>query len=325
MKTRVWLRWVLVGLLVGAVSTSARNAPELNRVLSRLQSMGHGSYTQAEWQEAMRELDTVTAEAVRGGNRDLAVQALAVKAMALADMQRDVAGALRVLDEAKRQYAQEKLPSVRRLFIQEADYYGRLGDAVAVRRTIEEFRANPNFDPVEYPVELYDGRNTPMMVVRPSAGGQDSTAVTAMEVARERARFAPGGFFPDFTWTDGAGQPGSLQALRGKVVLVDFWHQGWTPWVRDLGNQRRAYDLYRKLGFEIVGVALDRDIAAARSYAGRERLPWPLVYGEKDLTRQLGLFGESANFLVDQNGIIIGRNLRGAELTHALQRALGAR
>ena len=325
MKTRIWMVLVVGGLLAIATAASARNAPELNRVLSRLQAMSHGTFTQAEWQETMRELDTVTAEAVRAGQRDLAVQALAVKAMAVADMQRDVPGALRVLQEAKNQYAQEKLPSVRRLFIQEADYHGRLGDAAAVRRTIEEFRANPNFDPVEYPVELYDGRNTPMRVVRPSAAGQDSLSVTAMQVARERARFAPGGFFPNFNWTDAAGQAGSLEALRGRVVLVDFWHPGWTPWVRDLGNLKRTHEAYRRLGFEVVGVSLERNADAARAFAARERLPWTLVLGEQELPRQLGLFGESANFLIDQNGIIIGRNLRGSELAQALQRALGAR
>lgn len=303
----------------------AQNDPELNPVLSRLQSLSHGTYTQAEWDAAMQELDAIDEKAASMGHLDVVVQSRAIKAMALADMKRDLRGALRVLEETKRQYGSQKIPSMKRVFIQEADYYGRIGDAEGVRRVIEEFRQNPNFDPEQYPVELYAGRNTPMSVTRPAAEGGDSASITAMEVARERTRFAPGNLFPDLHWTDANGQSSSLQALRGKVVLVDFWHQAWTPWVRDLPNLQQTYSTYRKLGFEIIGVALDRNGTAARTFAGEKRMTWPLVYGETDLPRQLSLFGESSNFLIDQNGIILARNVRGSDLPQLLQKALGVR
>jgi peroxiredoxin len=313
---------ILAGGLALAASAEAQHAPELNRALSLLQSMSHGVYSPREWQEAMRELDELSARAVRDGRPDIAVQARAVKAMALADMRRDIPAALRVIEDAKREFGRQQLPSVRRLFIQQADYYGRLGDADGVRRTIEEFRNNPNYDTAAFPVILHEGRNTPMTIARPFARGSDSVSVTAMEAARERSRYAPGNLFPDFSWTDSSGRPGSISGLRGKVVLVDFWHPRWTPWARDLPQLKRTYELWNRWGFEVVGVSLDRDATASREFAAAERLPWTLVYGETDLPRRLGLFGQAANYLLDANGVIIARDLRGSDLADAVRRAL---
>lgn len=312
------------GIVFAAMTATAQLYPELNPILSRLQALSHNVHAQAEWTQTLNALDEVAEKALRDGHMDLVVQARAVKAMALADMKKDLRGAIQVLEEAQRRFGQQKAPSVKRLFIQQAEYYSRLGDADSVRRVIDEFRRNPNFDPAHYPVELYEGRNTPMIVVRPNARGEDSISVTAMEVARERARLSPGNLFPDAQWTDSNGRAISMQALRGKVVLVDFWHPAWTPWRSDLDNLRRAYALYHRLGFEIVGLSLDRDVHAARTFAGQQRMVWPLVFGDSQWSRQLNVFGEASNFLVDPNGVIVARDVRGAELTQALQRLLGA-
>lgn len=325
MKIRHLCFAFVVSAFVCASPASAQYAAELAPVLSRLQSLSHGVYTKAEWDQAMQELEAVDRKAADAGDFELVVQSRAIKAMAIADMKRDPREALRVLDETRRQYGRKKIPAMRRIFVQQADYYGRLGDAAGVQRVMEAFRKNPNYDAREYPVKLYEGRNTPMLITRPAAAGSESISVTAMEVARERTQFAPGNLFPDLTWTDAAGAIGSIEALRGKVVLVDFWQQAWTPWSRDLNNLRRTYARYHNLGFEIVGVALDRDAGVARAFARQQQMAWPLVFGQPELARQLRLFGEAANFLVDQNGVIIARNVRGADLPALLQKALSIR
>lgn len=298
-------------------------APELNPVLSKLQSMGHGTYTEAEWRDAMAQLDRVAAQAERNDEIGLVVQARAIKAMVLSDMRRDYAGALQVLDQSIRQFGRRSLPEMKRLYVQKAEVYSRMGDEAGVVRAIEEFRNSPNFDPTAYPYAVGQGRDTPLTLVRPSARGSDSVSVTAMEVARGRARHAAGNLFPDFNLVDSAGRNISLSELRGKVVLVDFWQQGWTPWRRDLDYQVSTYRHYNQIGFEIVGIALDRDGAAAQAFALQKQLPWPLIYGHTELARQLGIFGEAANFLIDRNGMIVGRDLRGANLSEAIKSALG--
>lgn len=315
---------LLACLAVAPLVASAEGyAPEFNAVLSRLQAMGHGSYTEQEWLDVTGQLDNLAAKAERGGNLPIVVQARAIKAMVLSDMKRDHEGALTVLDDAIREFGGRKLPEAKRLYVQKAEVYSKLGDEAAVRRTIDEFRSSPNFDPMSYPFAVGQGRDTPLSVVRPTARGADSVSVTAMEVARSRARFAPGNLFPSFTLTDSQGRAIRLQDLRGKVVLLDLWQQGWTPWRRDLAYLVSTYRRYNGYGFEIIGVALDRDVAAAQSFVAANQLPWTQVYGDTSLSRQLGIFGESANFLIDQNGMIIGQNLRSADLAHAVKQALG--
>ncbi|MCZ7592158.1 MAG: TlpA family protein disulfide reductase [Kiritimatiellae bacterium] len=325
MKIRYLCIALVVSTLACASSTFAQYATELAPVLSRLQSLSHGVYTKAEWDQAMQELDAVDQKAADAGDLELVVQSRAIKAMAIADMKRDPREALRVLDETRKQYGGQKIPAMRRVFVQQADYYGRLGDAAGVQRVMEEFRKNPNYDATQYPVELYEGRDTPMLITRPFAAGSDSISVTSMEVARERTQFAPGNLFPDLAWTDASGASGSIESLRGKVVLVDFWQQAWTPWSRDLNNLRGTYARYHDLGFEVVGVALDRDAEAARAFAQQQQMAWPLVLGQPELARRLRLFGEASNFLVDQNGVIVARNVRGADLPALLQRLLSIR
>lgn len=325
MKIRSLCAGLLVSIFAFSSPALAQYAAELAPVLSRLQSLSHGVYTKAEWDQAMQELDAVDQKAAAAGDLELVVQSRAIKAMAIADMKRDPREAIRVLDETRRQYGEQKIPAMRRVFVQMADYYGRLGYAADVQRVMDEFRKNPNYDAQQYPVTLYEGRDTPMMITRPAAAGSDSISVTAMEVARERTQFAPGNLFPDLTWTDATGAAGSIEALRGKVVLVDFWQQNWTLWSRDLDNLRRAYTRYHSLGFEVVGVSLDRDEGAARAFAQQQQMPWPLVFGQPALARQMRLFGEVSNFLVDQNGVIIARNVRGADLPELLRKTLSVR
>jgi hypothetical protein len=146
-----------------------------------------------------------------------------------------------------------------------------------------------------------------------------------MELARERARFAPGNLFPTFSMTDSQGLAARLADYQGKVLLVDFWSPGWTPWQRDLEYQISLYRRYQPLGLEVLGVAFGVSGRGPGKPPRSAQLPWRLVYGERTLTRELGIFGEATNFLLDHNGVIIGRNLRGADLAAAVQRALNTK
>jgi hypothetical protein len=52
-------------------------------------------------------------------------------------------------------------------------------------------------------------------------------------------------------------------------------------------------------------------------------LPWPVVAGAPALTKPLGIFGETTSYLLDPNGMVIARDLRGQDLAFAVRRALG--
>ncbi len=314
-----------LSLLAAAVSASepVSVASDLNRVLSRVQSLGHGTPTEAEWLSAQAELDRVVGEAEQAGRWNDALEATLVKAMMMSDMRRDPTAALAILKQARERYGSRQLPAMRKVYVREAQAYGSLGDDAAVRRVMEDYKASPYYDPDFYPYVAHEGRNTPISIVRPGAEASDSTALTAMRVARQQSRFVPGSLFPAFTLTDASGRERNLADYRGKVLLVDFWVRGWTPWQRDLENLRNLHRRYQKAGFDVLGVCLEPGAQDIAEFAGRQGLNWPQVPDGAALTRQLGIFGTSANFLISPEGQIIARDVRGADLATLVRRAVG--
>lgn len=316
---------VALSLLSAAICAAEPPAlpSDLNRVLSRVQSLGHGTPTEAEWAAAQADLDRLVGEAEQAGRWNDALEATLVKAMMMADMRRDPTAALAILKQARERYGSRQLPAMRKVYVREAQAYGALGDDAAVRRVMEAYKASPSYDPEFYPYVAHEGHNTPISIVRPGAEASDSTALTAMRVARQQSRFVAGSLFPAFTLTDASGRERSLENYRGKVLLVDFWVRGWTPWQRDLENLRNLHRRYQKSGFEVLGVCLEPGAQDVAEFAARQGLSWPQVPDGAALTRQLGIFGTSANFLINQEGQIIARDVRGADLATFVRRAVG--
>ena len=295
---------------------------DLNRVLSRLQSMGRDSYTQAQWNEATAQIDDIESRAKEGGAWDSFVQARVIHAMVLGDMQKNYQAAVNLLQQTRRELRGKNVPDTRKVFVSLAGFYGKMGDESSVNRTMEEFRASPYYDAQDYPFSGGNGPNDPLVVMRPGAGASGSISETAMKVSQTQARFAPGAEFPDFDLPDTQGVSVTRQSFAGKVVLYDFWVKDWSAWKGDLQNLGRTYLLHHKEGFEIVGINLAPDTADLAKFCAANNMMWPQIATAKDLPAQLGLFGMCGNFLVDKTGVIVGRNLHGADLAEAVRRAL---
>lgn len=295
---------------------------DLNRLLSKLQGMGRDSYSQAEWKDVHLQLEDLESRAKAGGAWDGLVQARIVHAMVLGDMQRNYQAAADLLQETRRELRDKNVPAMRNVFVRLAEVYGKMGDETAVNRTIDEFRASPYFDPQDYPFSGGKGPTDPLKVMRPNAGGSGSISETSMKVQQTKARFGIGAEFPDFDLLDAAGTHFTRQSIAGKVTLVDFWSKDWTAWKNDLKNLSGAYARHGREGFEILGINLAPDAGDTVAFCKANGMTWPQVGGANDLARKLGLFGECGNFLVDRNGVIIGRNLRGADLIEAVKKGL---
>lgn len=295
---------------------------DLNSVLSLLQSMGRGSYTSEEWYEVHAKLDDITRRAEGARDWNAAVDAQVIKAMVLSDMRGEHQAALNLLDEVKLRYGGREAPAMKKVYVRQAEIYGKLGDDAAVRRVMDEFRASPYFDEEPYAVTVGEGRDTPLAIVRPSVAGSESISLTAMKVARQRTQTSPGNYFPEFKLTDRSGAPLVSEAYRGKVLLLDFWTRGWTPWLRDLENMKGMYGRYHEAGLEVVGVCVEADSAEADAFVREHHLPWAQAVRGAALAKQLGIFGEATNFLIDRNGVIVARDLRGSDLVAAVKRAL---
>jgi glutathione peroxidase-family protein len=83
------------------------------------------------------------------------------------------------------------------------------------------------------------------------------------------------------------------------------------------------YRSYGSRGFEIVGFNVAPATAVSKDFLRAYSMTWPQVTTDPGLLKKLGIFGEATSFLIDQNGQIVGRDLKGSELTDAVKRTLG--
>jgi len=142
-----------------------------------------------------------------------------------------------------------------------------------------------------------------------------------------RAVLTEGAQFPDFNEKDVDGKPLSIAGYKGKVVLVDFWATWCGPCRVELPHVLAAYRKYHSQGFEIIGISLDQDRAKLIEFTKAMNMTWPQYFdgqgwGNK-LVVKYGIEGIPATYLLDGNGKIIGRDLRGEELMQAIAKALG--
>ena len=290
-----------------------------NAVLSKLQSMGHGYYSEKEWADIDRAVQDLVNDAAGRNDGNAYVKAVVIKAMVLSDMRRRHAEANDVLLVARKKVAKMSGVDASKLFVKQAEVQAEAGNAAAVADLIKEYKASKYYDPKPYAWSGGTKPGDPLLVARPGATEGDSISLTMMEKALVRAKSAPGIQFPDATLTDIAGRTFALSSLRGKVVLVDFFARGWKVWEENLPQTIDVWNRYHAAGFEVVSICLEPNPQGLEAH----RLPWSVVAGAPALTKPLGIFGETTSYLLDQNGMVIARDLRGQDLAFAVRRALG--
>jgi len=133
---------------------------------------------------------------------------------------------------------------------------------------------------------------------------------------------AIGQIAPDFTQNDPDGKPVKLSDFRGKYVLVDFWAKWCGPCRAENPAVVAAYQKYKNKNFTVLGVSLDQNKADWLKAIEEDKLTWThvsdLKYWDNEVAKQYGVSAIPANFLLDKNGRIVGRNLRGDKLQEAL-------
>lgn len=122
------------------------------------------------------------------------------------------------------------------------------------------------------------------------------------------------------------GQTFSLASLKGKYVLVDFWASWCGPCRAENPNVVAAYQKYKDKNFTILGVSLDDNKEKWQQAIKADELSWTHVSDLKRwasiAARDYGIESIPANFLVDKEGKIIARDLRGPALEQKLAEVL---
>lgn len=140
---------------------------------------------------------------------------------------------------------------------------------------------------------------------------------------RLRNTLLPGMEAPDIAMKDPDSNIRKLSDLRGHVVMIDFWASWCGPCRRENPNVVKLYHKYHDKGFEIYSVSLDKDRASWLKAIKDDGLVWPnhvsdLNYWTSSGGKTYGINSVPATVLVDKDGKIIARNLRGADLEKKL-------
>jgi thiol-disulfide isomerase/thioredoxin len=134
---------------------------------------------------------------------------------------------------------------------------------------------------------------------------------------------------PEINLASPDGKPMSLKSLRGKYVLVDFWASWCGPCRQENPNVIKAYNQFKDKGkgFTVYSVSLDDDKARWMQAIAADGLVWPnhvsdLKKWNNAAAAAYGVQSIPASFLLDPNGKIIGKNLRGPALEAKLAEVL---
>ncbi len=110
---------------------------------------------------------------------------------------------------------------------------------------------------------------------------------------------------PDFTLQTLDGQQITLHALRGKVVVINFWATWCSPCKAEMPAMQQVYEAYRTQGLEILAITVERDTAAIEAFVQQYGLTFPILLDSETMAaRQYQVHGTPTTFFVDRQGVI---------------------
>lgn len=153
---------------------------------------------------------------------------------------------------------------------------------------------------------------------------------TSLAFAKEREEkgknTAIGATAPNFSGPTPDGGEISLKEVMGKVTIIDFWAAWCKPCRVENPNVVNVYNKYHEKGLNIIGVSLDRKEEDWKKAIADDKLTWnhisSLDYFDDAIAKLYNIDAIPATFILDENGVIIAKNLRGAALEQKISELL---
>lgn len=193
-------------------------------------------------------------------------------------------------------------------------------------------KANPNSQMSLFALKNYGGSIPDVNEVEPvfnSLSAQVKASKMGMDYAaslEKMKKTAVGALAPDFTMADTAGKPVALHDFKGKYVLVDFWASWCGPCRMEYPYLHQAYDKFKDKGFTIIGISIDDKRDLWINSIAENKFPWievsDLKGRQNEVARLYGISAIPQSFLLDPNGVIIAKNLRGDDLIQKLSEVI---
>jgi len=128
--------------------------------------------------------------------------------------------------------------------------------------------------------------------------------------------------YSNVVMNDKNGNPKELSKLLGEVTLLEFWASWCGPCRKENPDLVKIYEKYKTKGFQIVAISLDKDKEKWQSAIEKDGLSWSnfcdFEVWESKAALMYGVYAVPENFLIDKNGKIVARNIRGEKLNEKL-------
>lgn len=141
-------------------------------------------------------------------------------------------------------------------------------------------------------------------------------------------RTSEGNIAPELEFLDPNGQTRKLSDMRGKIVLLDFWASWCGPCRRENPHVVEMYHKYHDKGFDVFSVSLDQRAENWKAAIAKDGLVWPnhvsdLKGWQSEAAKIYGVSSIPCTFLLDKDGKILAKGLRGESLTQVLKQIFG--